>query len=208
MGGDIWGRGRSAPADRTHYVEDGRKQSIALLNAAIQVLEERLSDEEASLSLKQDYRESQQTASNRKVFIVHGHNSAVREAVARFVERLGFEAVILSEQANQGRTIIEKFEAHSDVGFAIVLLTADDVGGVSADTIRPRARQNVILELGYFVGRLTRSKVCALVGSRDLEVPSDTHGIVWVYWDQPWQLLIAKELKAAGCEVDLNALVV
>lgn len=115
---------------------------------------------------------------------------------------------VLSEQANQDRTIIEKFEAHSDVGFAIVLLTADDVGGVSADTIRPRARQNVILELGYFVGRLTRSKVCALVGSRDLEVPSDTHGIVWVYWDQPWQLLIAKELKAAGCEVDLNALVV
>lgn len=98
----------------------------------------------------------------RKIFIVHGHDEGAREAVARYVERLGFEPIILHEQASQGRTIIEKIEAHSDVGFAIVLLTPDDFGGRKGEEAKDRARQNVLLELGYFVGRLGRARVCAL----------------------------------------------
>jgi hypothetical protein len=95
----------------------------------------------------------------RKAFIVHGRDDGAREAVARYVEKLGFEAIILHEQANQGRTIIEKIEAHRDVGFAVVLLTPDDVGSIKGEALQPRARQNVLLELGYFVGRLGRSRV-------------------------------------------------
>jgi len=144
-----------------------------------------------------------------KVFIVHGHADAPREAVARFLGRLGLEPVILHEQANQGKTIIEKFEAHADVGFAIILLTPDDVGRpASGGELHPRARQNVVLELGYFIGRLTRAKVCALkVG--DLELPSDILGIVWTPFDPhgAWQLAVARELKTAGYDIDLNKII-
>lgn len=103
---------------------------------------------------------------SKKVFVVHGHDEGAREAVARFLERIGFEAVILHEKANEGRTVIEKVEAHSDVGFAVVLLTPDDEGCVKGGKLQPRARQNVLLELGYFIGKLTRKRVCTLKGGR------------------------------------------
>jgi predicted nucleotide-binding protein len=96
---------------------------------------------------------------SRKIFIVHGHDNEAKVEVARFLERVGFEAIILHEQANRGRTIIEKVEMHSDVGFAVVLLTPDDEGGKRGNSTRPRARQNVVLELGYFIGRLGRDRV-------------------------------------------------
>jgi predicted nucleotide-binding protein len=98
---------------------------------------------------------------------------------------------------------MEKFEAHADVGFAIVLLTPDDVGGSKDGIQSPRPRQNVILELGYFIGRLGRSRVSALrVG--DLELPSDILGIVWTPFDAAagWKLGLAKELEAAGHSFD------
>jgi predicted nucleotide-binding protein len=82
---------------------------------------------------------------SRIVFLVHGHDDAVTESVARFLEKLDLRPIILHEQPNMGRTIIEKFEAHADVGFAVVLLTPDDLGGsASAGKLNPRARQNVI----------------------------------------------------------------
>jgi predicted nucleotide-binding protein len=144
-----------------------------------------------------------QDAPARKVFVVHGHDEGVREAVARFVEKLGLETVILHEQANQGRTVIEKVEAHSDVGFAIVLLTPDDEGCVKGGAPQPRARQNVLLELGYFLGKLTRKRVCTLkVG--EVEIPSDWSGVV----DEPfnsgggWKQSLARELTAAGYDID------
>ena len=99
------------------------------------------------------------------VFIVHGHDEGARNAVARFVEKLGLKASILDEQVNRGQTIIEKFEREaSNAGFAIVLLTPDDVGAPKdhKDKLQPRARQNVILELGYFLHRLGRERVCVL----------------------------------------------
>jgi predicted nucleotide-binding protein len=143
----------------------------------------------------------------RRVFVVHGHDGAVRETVARFVEQLGLEAVILHEQPNAGRTIIEKFEAYADVGFAVVLLTPDDVGAVKGAEahLQPRARQNVILELGFFIGKLGRHKVCALHGS-GVEIPSDISGVVYVPLDPAgaWRLQLAKELKQAKLQVDLN----
>ena len=142
---------------------------------------------------------------SRKIFIVHGHDDGARETVARFLERIGLEAIILHEQANQGRTIIEKVVANSDVGFAVVLLTPDDEGCVKGGTPEPRARQNVLLELGYFIGRLGRDKVCALKRGT-LEIPSDFAGVVWETMDSNggWKQALARELEAAGHSIDWN----
>ncbi|AGP47150.1 putative nucleotide-binding protein containing TIR-like domain protein [Serratia plymuthica] len=142
---------------------------------------------------------------SRKVFIVHGHDDGARETVARFLERIGLEAIILHEQANQGRTVIEKVIANSDVGFAVVLLTPDDEGCEKGGTPEPRARQNVLLELGYFIGRLGREKVCALKRGA-LEIPSDFAGVVWETMDSGggWKQALARELEAAGHSIDWN----
>lgn len=142
------------------------------------------------------------------IFLVHGHDEAVLQGTARFLQQLGQEFVILREQPNQGRTIIEKFEDFADVGFAVVLLTPDDIGGKAAESesaLKPRARQNVILELGYFLGRLGRNRVCALY--RDgVEIPSDYTGVLFVALDDrgAWKFELAKELRAAGFSIDMN----
>ena len=143
-----------------------------------------------------------------RVFLVHGHDERALHDVARFLEHLALDPVILREQPNQGRTIIEKFEDYSDVGFAVVLLTPDDRGGPTGDPFesqRARARQNVILELGYFLGRLGRARVCALY-VQDVEIPSDYAGVLYVHLDDDgsWRLTLAKELRAAGFAVDMN----
>ena len=141
-----------------------------------------------------------------KVFIVHGHDDGARETLARFLEKLGFQAVILHEQANRGGTVIEKIEANRDVGFAVVLLTPDDVGrSVKEEELKPRARQNVLLELGYFICHLGRDRVCTLRRG-NVDIPSDFAGVVWENMDDGggWRLSLARELKAAGHEVDLN----
>ena len=143
-----------------------------------------------------------------KVFVVHGHDEAARESVARFLERIGLEAVVLHEQATGGRTIVEKLEHYGEVDFAVVVLTPDDIGGTkssSADAQRARTRQNVILELGFFVGKLGRKRVCAL-HKGPLELPSDYLGVGYVAFDEGggWRLRLAKELREAGFTVDMN----
>lgn len=143
---------------------------------------------------------------SRNVFLVHGHDEAAREGVARFLERLDFIPIILHEQANSGKTVVEKLEAHSDVAFAVVLLTPDDEGRLrGTEKLAGRARQNVLLELGYFIGLLGRQNVCALLKG-ETEVPSDYLGVLFTQIDQAgsWRLLLAKEMKAAGLDVDLN----
>jgi len=142
----------------------------------------------------------------RRVFLVHGHDPAARESVARFIEQLGLEVIVLHEQPSGGRTIIEKLEHQADVGFTLILLTPDDVGRAASDKdLQPRARQNVILELGFFVGCLGRNRVCAL-HKGPLELPSDILGVVFIELDPAggWRLQVARELKLAGLPVDLN----
>ena len=156
-------------------------------------------------TLKVGQREEQRNTN--KVFVIHGHDESARETVARFLEQLGIEPVILHEQANKGRTIIEKFEDHTDVTFAVVLLTPDDVGGLRHEQpdLNPRARQNVILELGFFLGKLGRQRVCALVKGH-VETPSDYDGVVYTDLDSAggWRMKLVQELKAAELDVDAN----
>lgn len=153
-------------------------------------------------------RERGRTADSTNVFIIHGQTAGgFREGVARFIEQLGLSPIILAEQASEGRTIIEKFEANAlDVGYAIALLTPEDRGYGPADEPPPeanRARQNVILELGYFMAKLGRKNVVAL-RQEGLEVPTDILGIVYIPLDDAgaWKTLLARELKAAGYDID------
>lgn len=142
------------------------------------------------------------------IFIVHGHNAEIKESVARTIEKLGLTPIILHEKANAGKTLIEKFESHSNVGFAIILLTDDDEGKAKTELdLKKRARQNVVLELGYFIAKLGRSKVLPLY-SQGVELPSDIHGVVYIPLDSAgtWRFSIAKELKEAGFSVDANLL--
>lgn len=143
------------------------------------------------------------------VFIVHGHDEAAKVSAARFVEQLGFQAIILHEQANKGMTIIEKFEEYSDVGFALVLYTADDLGNsredVESGQLNSRARQNVVFEHGYLIAKLGRSRVVPLVNG-SVELPGDLSGVVYV-GDANWEIDIAKEMKSVGYKIDLNTLV-
>lgn len=143
-----------------------------------------------------------------KIFLVHGHDDTAKQEVARFLERLGMEAIILHEQASGGRTIIEKLEEYSKASFAIVLLTPDDecrtLNVKGTRVYRKRPRQNVVLELGFFVGLLGRGRVCAVVKGNDLEIPSDIIGVVWVELDLggAWKTKLANELRHAGVTVD------
>jgi predicted nucleotide-binding protein len=143
-----------------------------------------------------------------KVFIVHGHDGDTKLQVAEFVERItGKRPVILHEQADSGRTIIEKFEEHaSEAGFAIILLTADDEGKAKGATqLNPRARQNVVLEFGYFMAKLGRRRVVALHES-GVELPSDVSGVLYKSLTGNWHTGLAQELKAANIEIDFSRL--
>jgi hypothetical protein len=147
---------------------------------------------------------------SRKVFLVHGRSEAVLRQVSEFLQSLDLEVVILYKEPNRGQTVIEKFERHSDVGFAVVLLTPDDVGAPVNEPQKEnnRARQNVILELGYFIAKLGRERVCPIqVG--EVELPSDIHGIVWVPYDDSgdWCVRLAEEINLAGIKVDMGRVV-
>lgn len=145
-------------------------------------------------------------ANEQRIFLVHGRDDAVKYEVTRFVEKHSKTPVtILHEQPNAGQTLIEKLERHASASFAIILLTGDDVGGLKSGAptnLRPRARQNVVLELGYFAARLGRDRVCPLVAP-DVEMPSDFQGVAYVPLDAGggWKFTLLTELKAAGFEI-------
>ena len=184
---------------------DGLNSAAALLESMMDEIEEYWEDDDKSPSTPEV--EAMIPRNANKVFVVHGHDESARETVARFLERLELQPVILHEQPNQGRTIIEKFEDHADVGFAVVLLTPDDMGGPRGGKpqSKPRARQNVILELGFFLGKLGRQGVSSLVKG-DVETPSDYDGVVYIDLDDAgsWKMKLVQELKAAGFDIDAN----
>jgi predicted nucleotide-binding protein len=196
----------TAPTPLSQYiagVANKRERSLALLREAVRTLREDLADQDQQ---PQPAAQPTLNLSTRKVFIVHGHDEAPRESVARFIEKLGLEAVILHERPNKGRAIITKFrEEAAGIGFAVVLMTPDDLGKGKEDAdLKLRPRQNVIFELGFFIGALNPERVAALVKG-DIDLPSDYDGVVYISIDkEDWRTKLAKELETAHYEIDWN----
>lgn len=200
-----------AGMDRSIYTNAyhrGLTGARAILESMLDEIEEYWEDDSAPEPIPEDPERTEVEVSNR-VFVVHGRDDGARNTVARFLESLELEPIILQEQPNEGRTIPQKFEDHSGVGFAVVLCTPDDVGALASekDKVRPRPRQNVILELGFFWGKLGRKKVCALLEG-DMDMPSDYGGVLYIPLDdsEGWKLALARELRAAGMDIDMNLL--
>jgi predicted nucleotide-binding protein len=142
----------------------------------------------------------------KAIFVVHGRDMAAKYEVAHFLgQSTGLQPIILDEQASSGRTLIEKFEHHANgVRYAVVLLTSDDVGRAKDEEhLRPRARQNVVFELGYFFAHLERRNVAVLLDD-GVERPADIDGLVYIKRDTDggWKTKLAKELNEAGIPTD------
>jgi len=188
------------------YWEQGKNETVNLIDTMLEDLE--LSQSEVGVRTA---RPASPELSDR-VFVVHGHDDGMKVAVARVLERLGLTPVVLHEQPDKGRTIVEKFADYSDVGFAVVLLSPDDMAypsNASPSDVRPRARQNVIFELAYFVGKLGRGNVVALVRKKDgdLEFPTDYSGVLYTpFVEDSWQFKLVRELKASGYNVSADSL--
>jgi len=194
------------------YRYNASNQVVQLVNSMIVEISE-LWEDDPQIPITSEKKPSVEAAQvgtlEPQVFIVHGHDHGTLQSVARFLERLDLTAIILHERPSEGATIIEKLETHGQASFAVILLTPDDVGAVATepDKLKPRARQNVVLELGYFLGRLGRRRVAALV-SKGVELPSDYSGVVYIQLDDQvaWQFHLAKELRAAGLPIKADAL--
>jgi predicted nucleotide-binding protein len=144
----------------------------------------------------------------KKVFVVHGHDEIAKANLEVFLRDIGLEPVVLHRQADVGLTTIEKFEKHSDVGYAFILLTPDEIAYIKADENKNddkrkkefRARPNVIFEFGFFVGKLGRSRVCCLY-TGDVSLPSDISGMIYKKFEKNIEEVaysIIKDLKASG----------
>lgn len=145
---------------------------------------------------------------SKKVFVVHGHDDVAKTNLEVFLHEVGLEPVVLHRQADQGLTVIEKFEKHSEVGYAFILLTPDEAAYLAGDAQKPeserkiewRARPNVIFEFGYFIGKLGRSRVCCLY-TGNVSLPSDVNGMIYKRYEKSIEEVgysIIKDLKAAG----------
>lgn len=148
-----------------------------------------------------------------RVFVAHGHDIDFRDYVVLLLDKLGIRTIVLGDMEGEGDTFAEAIEKHSNVSCAVILLTPDDLGEAKAKkkTLRQRARQNVILEWGFFVGRLDRDKVVALVKNdkdKEIELPSNYAGLryISVGSDGKWRRQLGKELSKAGIPVELDRL--
>lgn len=144
--------------------------------------------------------------SDNRVFIVHGHDNEMKIDVARFIDKIGLESIILHEQASKGQTIIDKIDEYTNVSYGIVLYSPCDLGKAKNDTeLKERARQNVVFEHGYLIGKLGKNKVIAL-NKGDIETPSDIGGVVYIPYNthEGWKISIIKELKENNFEIDYN----
>lgn len=185
---------------------EGIERALIKLKTLKELFEERIADA-PSVSGAGAPRPEKKPGSSRRIFVVHGRDDGTKETIARYLSKLDLIPIILHEQPSQGKTIIEKFESHADVDFAVVLFTPDDIGHAAGEpqNARPRARQNVVLELGFFMGALGRHRVCVLYKG-DIEMPSDYAGVVYVPLDASgaWRFAVAREIKSSGIDVDLN----
>ncbi len=187
-------------------IANSKDAVIAIWDSAIEQRELEISRYKEK-KLKKQISNNGELISN-KIFIVHGHDKAPRHEIENLLQKQSLKPIILELQASGSKTVIEKFEEHGEVGFAIVLLTGDDEGRKKGESqYEVRARQNVYFELGFFIGKLGRNRVCAL-RDNDVLVPSDLSGIIIEEFDSKgaWRTNLLKELRAAGYSIDMNHL--
>jgi predicted nucleotide-binding protein len=168
---------------------------LGALSAAIELMEFKPSSEDDKRIIEGDNR----------IFLVHGQDEAIKNQTEIFLTEIGLNPIVLHRQADEGQTIIEKFEKHSNVGYAIILLTPDDIGYLASNDEEKefRSRQNVIFEFGYFVGKLGRNRVCCLY-KEGVTLPTDVSGYVYKKINNSVEeaaFSILKDLKAAGFKV-------
>ncbi|MBR3482515.1 MAG: nucleotide-binding protein [Neisseriaceae bacterium] len=186
--------GNSPHSQYISYCKKGIEETQVILQTYLEEMEEN----QNSLNENKDNLNMDLT----KVFIVHGHNGEIKQKVARLLEKQNIQPIILDEQVNEGKTIIEKFEQNSNVGAAICLFTADDTGKANKEKDdKPRARQNVVLETGFFMGKLGRERI-VIIAENGIELPSDMQGVVYI--NDNWEFGMLKELKNMSFEIDLN----
>lgn len=186
--------------------QNGKDRAIETLQGIERIFREEITLTEPD-TVGQITEVSPSQQKSREIFVVHGTDHGARNTVARFLELLDLTPVILDERANKGRTIHQKLRDNSTVAFAVVLFTPDDEGR-SADNsgpLQPRARQNVVYELGFFSAVLGDSRVCVLY-SDGVEIPSDLSGVLYVLLDKhgAWKVNLAKEISAADIEINMN----
>lgn len=146
--------------------------------------------------------------SNRKIFVVYGHDEIARTQLEALLRRWDLEPIILDQQASAGQTIIEKLEEYiADVGYAIVLATPDDEGKAKSESVtKSRVRQNVVLELGMFLAKLGRERVAILLKeATDFERPSDIQGLIYIPFQNKVDevsLNLIRELSRQGYTID------
>jgi predicted nucleotide-binding protein len=141
------------------------------------------------------------------VFILHGRDPA-RDELAAFLLRLGLRPIILEQQDHAGRTILEQLEVHIHrADYAVALLTGDDEGHLASkpEQKKPRARQNVVLEIGLCLGVLGRQRMAVLY-REGVELPSDLHGLLYIPFSTitDVRLQLVQAMKHAGLDVDAN----
>lgn len=177
------------------YTKDITREMLEMAKKEVKVIEHTVEDD------------INKEIDRTKVFIVHGHDNAALNEVALFVRTLGLTPIVIREQVNSGKTIIEKIESNSNVGFGVVLYTPCDIGSTkdNKESLQPRARQNVVFEHGFLLGKIGRENVAALVKD-NVETPNDISGMVYIKMDEyaRWQVELAKEMKHSGYEIDMN----
>lgn len=178
-------------------------EKTAKLHKDIEEKLNKLNSIKMSLSVLESITEETTKSAKNKVFFVHGTDCDITMKVLNFLKNLGLEPVILKELAAAGKTLIDEIQEQSEVKYAVAMLTADDVGGTNSENLQFRPTQNVILELGIFVGKFSRKNVSALY-SEDLELPADYHGFEYILLDDAgnWQTTLIDELKKAGFDIN------
>lgn len=196
------------------YSPEHKKAFEKDLQTAIMSFENYIEEFKEETAFTTESENIQDETLSNEIFIVHGHDEEMKQSVARTLEKLDLKPIILHEQPNEGRTVIQKFSDHSDVSsFAVVLLSPDDMAYSKIDgseNIKTRARQNVILEMGYFLGKLRIKNVVALHKSEeDFELPSDYAGVIYIPYDKAgaWKALLVREMRACGYDVDANKVI-
>ena len=151
--------------------------------------------------------------SNRKVFVVYGHDTNARTQLEAILRRWDLEPLILDQLASSGQTIIEKLEEYTPkASFGIVLATPDDIGYAKNNEANKkyRVRQNVVLEMGMLLAAKGRDKVAILLSqAEDMERPSDIDGLIYIPFKdnvEDAKLSLAKEMQKNGYTLDIEKL--